>query len=59
MQTKHILLLTLYVPRCSTTQGKFASLPTATVTFGMGWAKRGSSIITVNKKLYNVIKKNH
>lgn len=46
----YISLLTLYVPRCSTTQGKFASLPTATVTFGMGWANRGSSIITAKKK---------
>ena len=39
--------LTLYVPKCSTTHGRFASLPTATVTFGMGWANLGSSIITV------------
>lgn len=43
-------LLTLYVPKCSTTQGKLASLPTATVTLGMGWANLGSSIITVKEK---------
>lgn len=39
--------LTLYAPRCSTTHGRLASRPTATVTFGIGCAKRGSSIITV------------
>lgn len=38
---------TLYVPRCSTTHGKLASRPTATVTFGIGCAKRGSSNITM------------
>ena len=42
--------LTLYVPKCSTTHGKLASLPTATVTLGMGCANLGSSIITVEGK---------
>lgn len=39
-------LLTLYDPKFSTTHGKLASRPTATVTFAIGCAKRGSSIIT-------------
>lgn len=34
--------LTLYGPRFSTTHGKLASRPTATVTFPIGWAKRGT-----------------
>lgn len=62
-------MLTLYVPKCSTTHGRLASRPTimkkivelinhfnefnfygtipATVTFGMGCANFGSSIMTV------------
>jgi len=41
-------VLTLKEPRCSTTQGNEASLPSATVTFGMGSAKRGARGSSVN-----------
>lgn len=42
--------LTLYVPRLLTTHGREASLPSDTVTFGIGSAKFGSSVNTVNKR---------
>lgn len=42
-------LLTLYFPRFSTTQGRLASLPKATVTFGMGSANLGSSVIAAKE----------
>lgn len=50
--------LTLYAPRCSTTHGRLASRPTATVTFGIGCAKRGSSIITVCRQKEEKVQSN-
>lgn len=51
--------LTLYVPRLLTTHGRDASLPSDTVTFGMGSAKFGSSVNTEthNKHGRNLIKR--
>lgn len=47
----HFNGLTLYVPRFSTTHGRLASLPNATVTFGIGSTKRGVSV-RAEKKTY-------
>lgn len=40
------------MPRLSTTQGKDASRPTATVTFGIGSIKRGPSVRAETNKNY-------
>jgi len=44
--------LTLYVPRLLTTHGRDASLPSDTVTFGMGSAKLGSSVNTAKQNVF-------